>query len=472
MTNQYLALSVVLKAQDPLALRLTLTDKPKGIKKSLKVINEKITQIVEQKKNEILHWYGEKEIFTAVVGNKNTEKLRLLGADIFKELEKQNAAVVNLETIATFTAKEKRALLSGMFLASYRFNKYKKGNDYKLTLITSELFISKKELNELFNIHRGICLTKTLVNESPNVMNAIAFSQEVEKAATTFGFEAQILHKQEIEALQMGGLLAVNKGSATPPTFNILSYKPQNAQNTQPLVLVGKGVTFDTGGYSIKTGGYMSTMKSDMAGGAAVLGVMAAVAANKLPYYVIGLVPCTDNMISSEALIVDEVITMMDSTSVEVQNTDAEGRLILADALTYAKRFNPELVIDIATLTGASAVITGSFGSSVCSNTPKELSLLKTCGEITYERLLELPLWEEYGELLQSDIADLKNIGGAVGGAITAAKFLEHFTAYPWIHLDIAGSAFVKENKGYKQAGATATPVQLLYEYILTKTKK
>ena len=213
----------------------------------------------------------------------------------------------------------------------------------------------------------------------------------------------------------------------------------------------------------------MTSMKSDMAGGAAVVGIISAAAANKLPYYIVGLVPATDNKISSDALVVDDIITMMDGTTVEVQNTDAEGRLVLADALTYAKRFDPELVIDMATLTGASAAITGALGIAMAGNNEEYITQLKSSGETTYERLLQLPFWTEFEELLKSDIADLKNIGGPIGGASTAGKFLEHFTDYPWIHLDIAGAAFVKEAKGYRQSGATGVAVRLVYDFIKNK---
>jgi len=210
----------------------------------------------------------------------------------------------------------------------------------------------------------------------------------------------------------------------------------------------------------------MSTMKCDMAGGAAVLATIAAVAGNKLPYRVIGLVPATDNKISANALVVDDVIRMMDGTTVEVQNTDAEGRLVLGDALAYAKRFDPELVIDMATLTGAAAAITGPFGLAALGNAQEQIDKLKEAGEEVYERIVQLPLWKEYRELLKSDIADLKNIGGPTGGVSTSAKFLEHFTDYPWVHLDIAGPAFIKESKGYRQSGATGVPVRLLYRLI------
>ena len=210
----------------------------------------------------------------------------------------------------------------------------------------------------------------------------------------------------------------------------------------------------------------MSGMKGDMAGGAAVLGTIMALALNKVPYHVIGLVPATDNKISANALVVDDVITMYDGTTVEVQNTDAEGRLVLADALSYAKQFNPELVIDLATLTGAASAITGPYGIAMMGNSKQDMDSLQQSGEFVYERLIELPFWKEFEELLKSDIADLKNVGGKTGGASVAGKFLEHFTDYNWVHLDIAGAATIDKNIGYKQAGGTACGVRLLYDYI------
>lgn len=390
------------------------------------------------------------------------QSLRLAGATLYKFLKEEQLNSVFLSGFLELTDKEGYAFLEGIILSSYEFTKYKKSKES----FTSKIFIandsiSSDNLIELEVLANGVALTKTLVNEPSNFMDALKFAEMAKQAAKEFGFDAKVLHKEEIEALKMGGLLAVNQGSEIPPTFNILEYQPEKAVNSQPLVLVGKGVMFDTGGYSLKVGGSMPTMKSDMAGGAAVLGIISAIAGNKLPYHVIGLVPATDNKISSNALVVDDVITMMDGTTVEVLNTDAEGRLVLADALHYAKRYNPELVIDMATLTGASAAITGDYGSAVLGNQQDKIEVLKQVGEAVYERLIQLPLWKEYRELLDSKIADMTNLGGPIGGVSTSSAFLEHFTDYPWIHLDIAGAAHIKEAKGYRQSGGTAVPVRL-----------
>ncbi|MGA9212948.1 leucyl aminopeptidase family protein [Kaistella sp.] len=435
-----------------------------------KTIGESIKEAFEKKINKVIIMNGDVQKFIVTLPKTDLESLRLAGASVFQALKNENSKEVNIDEVQDLTELQRFAFLEGLLLSSYRFTKYQKdksGSPIKTSC--SSGFIDEKLLTELQKIAEAVSLTKTMVNEPPQFMDALRFAEYAVEAGEKFGFKTEILEKAEIEKLGMGGLLAVNRGSSVPPTFNVFHYQPENAINQKPLVLVGKGVTFDTGGYSIKVGGNMTSMKSDMAGGAAVLGIISAAAANNLPYHIIGLVPATDNKISSNALVVDDIITMMDGTTVEVQNTDAEGRLVLADALTYAKRFNPELVVDMATLTGASVAITGSFGIAMAGNNQDFMERLKVSGEETYERLIQLPFWAEFEDLLKSEIADLKNIGGPIGGATTAGKFLEHFTDYPWIHLDIAGASFVNDAKGYRQSGGTGVAVRLLYQFIKTK---
>lgn len=432
-----------------------------------KSLVQRIDKACCENKTAVITTLGERQNFIAVAPDRKKEALRLAGASVYASLHKQQIQTARLRGLDELTEDQRYAFLEGMLLSSYDFDKYKaKKKVQPIAVYIRRRSFPEVKIAELKMLAEAVSLTKTLVNEPVNYMDALRFSEVATETGKQFGFETEILHKEKIQELKMGGLLAVNKGSETPPTFNIFHYKPENAVNEKPLVLVGKGVMFDTGGYSLKISGNMLTMKCDMAGGAAVLGTVAAIAANKLPYHVIGLVPATDNKISANALVVDDVITMMDGTTVEVQNTDAEGRLVLADALTYAKRFEPELVIDMATLTGASAAITGSFGISVLGNAQEQIDELKEIGEQVYERLLQLPLWKEYKDLLKSSIADMSNLGGPIGGVSTSSIFLEHFTDYPWVHLDIAGAAFVKEAKGYRQSGATAVPVRLLYEFV------
>ena len=429
-----------------------------------------INKAFSEKKTQLwTSWTDKKEIIVALP-HQNLEKIRLVGAKIYNALKNDLPNQAILKGLENLTKESRLALLEGILLSSYHFDKYYKEKDAVIIdIYLADSVISKEEIKELTILAKAISLTKNLVNEPPNYMNSLQFSLDARKAGQKFGFETEVLEKDKIEELKMGGLLGVNQGSSIPPTFNIFTYKPKNALNKKPLILVGKGVMFDTGGYSLKIGGVMSSMKSDMAGGAAVLGIISAIAGNNLPYYIIGLVPATDNKISGQAMVVDDVITMMNGTTVEVQNTDAEGRLVLADALAYAKQFDPELVIDIATLTGASAAITGSFGISVLGKDQENIDQLSKIGEKVYERLVQLPLWKEYADLLKSEVADLQNIGGKTGGVSTAAKFLEHFTDYPWIHFDIAGAAFIKKANGYKQSGATAVPLRLIYDFVKSK---
>lgn len=267
----------------------------------------------------------------------------------------------------------------------------------------------------------------------------------------------------------MGGILAVNRGSIDPPTFTIMEYTPKKAINKKPIVLVGKGIVYDTGGLSLKpTAASMDRMKSDMSGAALVSATMYAVAKMQLPLHVIALVPATDNRPGENAYTPGDVITMYSGTSVEVLNTDAEGRLVLADALHWAKRYKPELVMDFATLTGAAAAAVGEHGI-VCMGTADDNTKesFKKSGARQYERLVEFPLWDEYGDMIKSDIADLKNIGGPTGGAITAGKFLQHFTDYPWMHFDIAGVSFATAKRGYMPSGGTAYGVRMLLDFLV-----
>jgi leucyl aminopeptidase len=246
-----------------------------------------------------------------------------------------------------------------------------------------------------------------------------------------------------------------------------MEYKPSTAKNSSPYVLVGKGIVYDTGGLSLKpTTDSMDYMKCDMAGAAAVSCAMYAIALAGLPLHIIGLIPATDNRPDGNAYVPGDVVTMYDGTTVEVLNTDAEGRMILADALAWAKQYKPQLVIDLATLTGAAHAALGSEGMAGMGNAPRDImERLINCGYAVHERIAEFPFWDEYRDMLKSDIADLKNIGGKYAGAITAGKFLEHFTDYPYIHLDIAGPAFNKKRESYRGTGGSGVGVRLLFEF-------
>ncbi len=366
------------------------------------------------------------------------------------------------------------AFTEGLALGSYRFRKYKtdkeKENDLKKIRIFSKN-ITSSDIDHLSILTDAVFRCRTLINEPNSYLTAPVFSREVEKIAKECGAKVEVFNKKKLEALQMGGLLAVNKGSLDPPTFTIMEWKPAKRVNKNPYVFVGKGVVFDSGGMNLKPGDSMSTMKDDMSGAAAVAMAVYAIAKARLPVHIVGLMPATDNRPGDKAIVPGDIITMHNKMTVEVLNTDAEGRLILADALAYAKKYNPGLVIDLATLTGSAVRAVGKYGIvAMQSNAEKELGLLKISGWEVYERLVEFPNWDEYGELIKSDLADLKNVGPAEGGAITAGKFLEKFTDFPYIHLDIAGPAFLEKPDSYRGKGGTGVGVRLLFNFIRHKT--
>ena len=396
------------------------------------------------------------------------ESVRQAGSKLQKEISKYSITGISLiipenEHYLTYYAE-------GIILSGYQFLKYKsEGDKYKL----EELFligekISKKEVEELAITSAAVFIARDLVNEPGSYLTAVQLGEEIISLSKQYGFSTEILNKQKIEVLKMGGLLAVNKGSIDPPTFSILEWNPSSAKNKKPVILVGKGVVFDTGGLSLKpTLDSMDRMKSDMAGAAMVIGAFCAVTKLNLPIHLIGLIPATDNRPGEKACFPGDVIKMYDGSTVEVLNTDAEGRMLLADALAYAKKFKPAFVLDAATLTGAAAMALGSLGSIVLGNADKKyFELLNKSGKDTFERMVKFPLWDEYNELIKSDIADVKNTGGTHAGTITAAKFLERFTDYPWLHLDIAGVAFNKSGSGYISKGASGYGVRLLVSYL------
>jgi leucyl aminopeptidase len=333
--------------------------------------------------------------------------------------------------------------------------------------------IKEAEIDRMNIVADAVIRCRTLVNEPVSHLTSKELAKEFRSMGEEAGIKVEVLNKNKIEALKMGGLLAVNKGSTEPPTFTVMEWDPPKAVNKKPIVLVGKGVVFDTGGLNLKTGNFMDGMKCDMAGAATMATVIFAIARLNLPIHVIGLMPTTDNRMDANSIAPGDVIIMSDGTTVEVLNTDAEGRLILGDALSYAKKLKPELVITAATLTGAASRAIGKYGVVAMENKAgKEIDLLEDCGKSVYERLAVFPFWEEYGELIKSDVADIKNIGGVDAGMITAGKFLAHFTDYPFIHLDIAGPAFLDKKDSYRTAGGTGFGVRLLVEFLERKATK
>jgi leucyl aminopeptidase len=360
----------------------------------------------------------------------------------------------------------------GLLLSFYSFEKYKtkteEGDQKKYPaklLLKGE--IDDSEIKWLTDLTDAIYFTRDLINEPVNHLNATALAEEIKKIGNSAGFAVEVLTKGKIEALKMGGLLAVNKGSIDPPVFCILEWNPADCLNKNPIVLVGKGIVYDTGGLNIKTGDFMAGMNGDMAGAATVTGVLYTAAKTGIPLHIIGLVPSTDNRPGGNAYTQGDIITMHNKLTVEIGNTDAEGRLILADAISYASRYSPELIIDIATLTGSAAMTFGNQAIAVMTNADRKfIKLLEECGNDVYERIAELPFWDEYGELLKSDIADLKNVGGREAGAIIAGKFLERFAKYPLIHMDIAGTEMLKKDDFYRLKNGLGSGLRLLSTFL------
>lgn len=402
--------------------------------------------------------------------NASSEALRRNGCSICDSLNANKSKQITILN-DTLKVSYSLALAEGIALANYQFLRHKpsakKNVNTLATIFLADKKIRDNSIDQLNILVDATCKARDLVNEPVNILNAEKLADAFKSFGKQAGFKVEVFTKAKIEQLKMGGLLSVNQGSVDPPTFTVMEYKPKNHKNKKPYVLVGKGVVYDTGGLSLKpTPNSMDMMKCDMAGAAAVGATLYAIAKAKLNVHVIGLVPATDNRPGFNAFAPGDIITMMDGSTVEMLNSDAEGRMILADALHYAKKYTPELTIDLATLTGAAIAAIGTFGIvSMGTANERQTSRLKECGLRTHERLAEFPFWEEYDELMKSDIADMKNIGGPYGGSITAGKFLAKFTNYPYIHLDIAGPAFLTAKDSYRSKGGTGVGVRLLFDF-------
>jgi leucyl aminopeptidase len=395
------------------------------------------------------------------------EELRRTAFNLRKLIKSNNHS----ELVITSSQAYKGAIedfTEGLLLSIYSFDKYKtKKEEGEKKSYPSRLLLygdtDKSDISWLDYLTDAVYFVRNLINEPVNHLNATALAAEILKIGKSAGFKVEVLNKGKIEALKMGGLLAVNKGSVDPPVFCILEWHPGKCLNSQPVVLVGKGVVYDTGGLNIKTGEHMATMKGDMAGAASVTGVLYTAAKSRIPLHIIGLIPATDNRPGGNAYTQGDIITMYNKSTVEVGNTDAEGRLILADAISYASKYKPELIINIATLTGSAAATFGNQAIALMSNVERKyISLLEECGYEVHERVSELPFWDEYGEMIKSDIADIKNIGGREAGAITAGKFLENFAKFPLIHLDISGTGLLRKDDFYRLKEGPGSGVRLL----------
>ncbi len=360
--------------------------------------------------------------------------------------------------------------------AVYRFDRMKSKRDAarglrKLTLLVGDraaLRTGAAALGQGVAIAHGMSLAKDLGNLPGNVCTPAYLAQQARALAKQHRLGLRVLERKDMKKLGMGALLSVARGSVEPPKLIVLQYRGAG-RGQRPVALVGKGITFDTGGISLKPSAEMDEMKFDMCGAASVLGTLKAVAEMKLPLNVVGIIPTTENMPGGSATKPGDIVTSMSGQTVEILNTDAEGRLILCDALTYAGRFEPQAVVDIATLTGACVVALGHVASGLFANDEALAHELLAAGQYAHDRAWRLPLWDDYQEQLKSNFADFANIGGRPAGSVTAACFLARFTGkFKWAHLDIAGTAW----KSGKEKGATGRPVPLLTQFLINRAQR
>jgi leucyl aminopeptidase len=367
------------------------------------------------------------------------------------------------------------AVGTGALLGSYSFEWYKtKDREERFSFEGMTLLLpqgsdpepARARIEAVESLCQGVRLARDLVSQPGNVVTTGYLANTAREIAGRYGLVCRVYEQDELEQMGLHALVAVGKGSAEPPRLIVLEYHGPGAKG-RPTVLVGKGITFDSGGISLKPGAGMEEMKTDMAGSAAVLGTLSAAAGLKLPVNLVGIIPTAENMPDGKAFRPGDVLTSLSGTTIEITNTDAEGRLVLCDALHFAQQYKPVAMIDLATLTGACIVALGHEASGLMGNDQRLADALKRAGERSGERLWQLPIFEEYGENMKSDIADLKNSGSRDAGASMAAWFLKQFVGGThWAHLDIAGTAWCDKARPYCPKGATGVGVRLLIEFL------
>lgn len=430
-----------------------------------------------------------KRVLLVGLGKKSEVKpdhVRQAMATAIKRLRQMGATTLSAPVLGVVSAQSSRqalakAMVEGALLGDYRFLEYRTEKTNEEKALSSFTIIVPQEAH-LPEVKRGAKygeasaeatgFVRDLCNHPANVMTPSRVVSEARAIAKLPGVRLKVLDRKQQETLGMGGLLGVSRGSQEPPKFIVLEYQGEGKprKTSKPIVLVGKTVTFDSGGISLKPSENMEQMKADMTGGAEVLATIRAAARLRLPLHLVGLLPATENMPGGRAIKPGDVLTMLSGKTVEVQNTDAEGRLILADGLAYATRFKPECIIDVATLTGACAVALGQFAIGMLGNDDRVKAEVKKAGEQAAERVWEMPLWDEYFEQLKSDVADMRNIGGRGGGMITAGMFLSKFVGEtPWVHLDIASTDWSQTERPYIGKGPTGIGTRLLLQFLLNR---
>ncbi len=404
-----------------------------------------------------------------------SKKVGQIGAHTF------SAPVFGTDTLKAPSSDIAQAMVEGAILGGYRFIHYRSDDEEPSKNVRAMTLLASRA-NQVNGLKTGVrrgeasanatWLARDLCNHPANVMTPSRVVQEAQKIAKDFSVKVTVLERKDQQKLGMGGMLGVARGSQEPPKFIVLEYAG-GKKKERPVVLVGKTITFDSGGISLKPSENMEQMKADMTGGAEVLGAVRAAAQLRLPLNVVGILPATENMPGGRATKPGDILHMLNGKTVEVQNTDAEGRLVLADGLAYAARFNPQYLIDIATLTGACIVALGQFAIGMLGNDDALKADLKKAGEQAGERVWEMPLWEEYFEQLKSDVADMRNIGGRGGGMITAGMFLSKFVGdCPWVHLDIASTDWSSSERPYISKGPTAIGTRLLVQWLINRSRQ
>jgi len=372
-----------------------------------------------------------------------------------------------------------QTFVEGVLFGNYSFDKYKSKKVKHKVLDVHYYAENEKKLKSAITtaekLITSVNITRDLQNEPANNLTPEILAKRVAAEVKPFGIKATIFGDREIQKRKMGGLIAIGQGSINKPRFIILEYKPtiKSKKNkkgkTKTIALVGKGITFDTGGISLKPSKGMGEMKADMSGSAVVVGTLIAAAKNNLPVHLFGIIPAAENMVSGESIRPGDIVKISNGKTVEIEDTDAEGRVVLADALHFASQLKPDQIIDLATLTGACVVALGEFVAGMFTKNEEMAEHLYKSGITTYDRVWRLPMWDDFNELITSDVADVANLGSTRwAGAITAAKFLEHFVDknIPWTHLDIAGPAMNNTSRSYTKKYMTGFGVRLLFDYL------
>lgn len=470
--------------------------------KTEKIVTEKNTVIVANKLEEIKNYISNDEymfvnsqfsnensktcfafnkfnyfVFVVLFKTSNTsfkkrEYYRKQGSTLYSLLKENEIRDFQIQN-TDLSKQEIFDFSEGLLLSNYSFDKYKTKKSSLISdinLISTET--SKDECDRLNLIADSVFRVRDWVNEPGSYLTPKKFTEEVLKLfSNSLNVKTTVYNSLQIKSLKMSGLVNVNKGSQNEPRFIVLDYEPKGIDKNKPaIIIIGKGIFFDTGGVNLKPSQGLQDMKCDMAGAATVASTIYLLSALNIKSRVIGLIPAAENRPGENAYLPGDILEMMNGVSVEIKNTDAEGRLILADALCYSKKYESDLIITIATLTGSASSTFGNLATAAMqNNAEQELEKLKHSSFNVYERIAELPMWEEYEKMIESKIADIQNVGGKYAGAITAAKFLQKFTDKPFIHLDIAGTAYFDNAESYIPAGGTGVGLRLLLDFIETK---